>query len=735
MLVFLSAKAQKEKQDAPKPKVGLVLSGGGAKGLAHIGVLKVIDSLGIKIDYVAGTSMGSIIGGLYASGYSGKQLDAIFQNIDFDTVINDDLPRSSTAFSERDDMEKYAVKLPFNDFKIRLPSALSKGHNTYSLFIKLLLHVNAVDDFSKLPIPFFCVATNIENGQQVILDSGNLTQSLMASSALPTLFQPVTINNDLLIDGGVVNNYPIEELRAKGMDVIIGVDVQDGLLARDELKSATDVLFQINNFKTIQDMKPKIEKTDIYIKPDITNFNVVSFDDGNKIIKNGEVASRSKLDLLKDLPLKDNTQSQLFKIRLEDSIAINNIYVKGNKDYTRAYVLGKLKLKSGEKISYKDFKKGIDNLVATNNFEAFEYELKDTPESAGYNLVASVKETDVNAFLKLGVHYDDLYKSGALVNLTKKQLLFKNDVGSLDFIVGDNVRYNFEYLIDNGFYWSVGLRSRYNQFERNVNAQLLLSDTEIMAAGINKIGVKLRDQTNQFYLQTLFRRDFALSIGLEHKRLEIKSETIIGANPNNDFLFEKTDYISLFGNLKLDTYDNKYFPKKGVFFEGNLHVYLDASGFVQDFQNFSIAKADMGYAVKVSDAWSFNFQTSGGFKFGDKSNTTLDFALGGYGNNFINNFVPFLGYDFISLAGNSYVKASALADWEIFKNHHITLEGNWANIDNNIFDTGEWFSLPDYRGYAVGYAIETFLGPLQTKYSYSPERKDGALFFNIGFWF
>jgi len=412
MLVFLSAKAQKEKQDAPKPKVGLVLSGGGAKGLAHIGVLKVIDSLGIKIDYVAGTSMGSIIGGLYASGYSGKQLDAIFQNIDFDTVINDDLPRSSTAFSERDDMEKYAVKLPFNDFKIRLPSALSKGHNTYSLFIKLLLHVNAVDDFSKLPIPFFCVATNIENGQQVILDSGNLTQSLMASSALPTLFQPVTINNDLLIDGGVVNNYPIEELRAKGMDVIIGV--------------------------------------------------------------------------------------------------------KGNKDYTRAYVLGKLKLKSGEKISYKDFKKGIDNLVATNNFEAFEYELKDTPESAGYNLVASVKETDVNAFLKLGVHYDDLYKSGALVNLTKKQLLFKNDVGSLDFIVGDNVRYNFEY------------------------------------------------------------------------------------NPNNDFLFEKTDYISLFGNLKLDTYDNKYFPKKGVFFEGNLHVYLDASGFVQDFQNFSIAKADMGYAVKVS---------------------------------------------------------------------------------------------------------------------------------------
>ena len=735
ILASLSAKAQKEKQDTLKPKVGLVLSGGGAKGLAHIGVLKGIDSLGIKIDYVAGTSMGSIIGGLYASGYSGKQLDSIFQNIDFDTVINDALPRSSTAFSERDNIEKYAVKLPFNDFKIRLPSALSKGHNTYSMLLKLLLHVNTVSDFSKLPIPFFCIATNVENGKQVILDSGNLTQSLMASSALPTLFQPVTINNDMLIDGGVVNNYPIDELRAKGMDIIIGVDVQDGLTTREELKSATDVLFQINNFKTIQDMKPKIEKTDIYIKPDITNFNLVSFDDGNKIIKNGEFALQAKLDVLKDLPLKNGKTEPSFKIRFEDSMAINNIYVKGNKDYTRAYVLGKLKLKSDEKISYIDFKKGLNNVMATNNFETFEYELKDTPEKEGYNLLASVKETNVKAFLKLGLHYDDLYKSAALVNLTKKQLFSKNDVGYLDFIVGDNVRYNFEYLIDNGFYWSVGLRSRYNQFERNVNAQLLLNDGQIMATDINKIGVKLRDQTNQFYLQTLFRRDFALSMGLEHKRLEIKSETIKGSDPNKAFLFDKTDYMSLFGNLKLDTYDNKYFPKKGVYFNGDLHIYLNASGFVQDFQNFSIAKADMGYAVRVSGAWAFNFKTSGGFKFGDTSNKTLDFALGGYGNNFINNFVPFLGYDFISLTGNSYVKASILADCEIFRKHHITLEGNWANVDNNIFDTGEWFSLPDYRGYALGYAIETFLGPLQTKYSYSPERKDGALFFNIGFWF
>jgi NTE family protein len=146
-------------------------------------------------------------------------------------------------------------------------------------------------------------------------------------------------------------------------------------------------------------------------------------------------------------------------------------------------------------------------------------------------------------------------------------------------------------------------------------------------------------------------------------------------------------------------------------------------------------QAEMGYAFSVSDKLAFNLKTEGGFKLGENTTNALDFALGGYGNNFINNFVPFYGYDFISLTGNSYVKASASADYEIFKKHHITLEGNWANVDNDIFESGEWFSLPDYRGYAIGYGVETFLGPIQGKFSYSPERRKSIWFFNIGFWF
>ena len=237
-------------QETEAPKIGLVLSGGGAKGFAHIGVLKVIDSLGIKIDYVAGTSMGAIIGSLYASGYSGQQLEDLFNKVDFDELINDEFPREAKSFYERESEEKYAINLPFDNFKIKLPSGLSRGQNVYNLLYQLMLPVNEVRDFEKLPIPFFCMATNIETGESLILDKGRLAEAVTASGALPSIFQPVTIGDKILIDGGVTNNFPIEELKAKGMDIIIGVDVQDDLRDREALKTAPEILLQINNFRT-----------------------------------------------------------------------------------------------------------------------------------------------------------------------------------------------------------------------------------------------------------------------------------------------------------------------------------------------------------------------------------------------------------------------------------------------------------------------------------------------------
>ena len=734
ILTLFSAKAQNNTQQND-PKIGLVLSGGGAKGMAHIGVLKVIDSLGIQIDYVAGTSMGAMIGSLYAAGYTGKQIDSIYNTLDFDDIISDNLPRDAKTFHERESSEKYAITLPFDDFKLKLPSALSRGQNIYNLLSKLVLHVTDIDDFSKLPVPFFCMGTDVETGNAIMLDSGSLAQAVMASSALPSLFQPVTINNQILIDGGVANNYPIDELKEKGVDIIIGVDVQDDLATRKNLISAPEILFQINNYRTIRDMKLKSEKTDVYIKPNIKDYNVISFDASRQIVNLGEKAALQNLDALNQISSRQLNKTRTLKpIKPVDSIKINAIEIEGMYNYTRSYVLGKLKLKANKKTSYDAFNKGVNNLIATNNFDSFLYELTPTGYTDGYDLNTALKESTKTTFFRASVHYDDLYKSAFLINFTKKQWLAKNDMVSLDFILGDNLRYHFDYYIDRGFYWSIGLRSRYDEFNKDVAAQAILTPEEVALVNINKIALNVTDFTNQIYVQTQFRKDLSLTLGAEHKRLKLASQTISNSTQNKT-IFEKSDYLSLFGTLLFDTYDNKHFPNKGFLFDGDFHMYLYSSDFHNNFLNFSIAKATIGYSFSFLKRFSVNLESKGGFRVGEDTNPYLNFGLGGYGNRFINNYVPFYGYDFIALSGDSFVNATVTFDAEIFRKHHIILAANYANVADDIFTSDEWFLNPDYSGYALGYSVETFLGPIEAKYTWSPETKKGLWFFNVGFWF
>lgn len=731
LIVNTSVFAQKKEE----LKVGLVLSGGGAKGFAHIGVLKVIDSLGIEVDYIAGTSMGAVIGSLYSTGYSGKQLEAFFNSQDFNVLINDEFERSSKTFYERENAEKYAVSLPFENLKISLPSALSRGQNVYNLLYQLMLPVKEINDFSQLPIPFFCVATDIETGESIIMDRGSLAESVTASGALPSLFEPVVIDDQILIDGGVTNNFPVEELRARGMDIIIGVDVQDALKDRESLKSAPEILLQINNFRTINAMKNKAPLTDIYIKPDITDFSVISFDEGRDIIENGELAAKAKLNELIEVRDNQDNFNQRSQIILLDSLRIESVSINGMDRFTRSYVIGKLKFKGEEKISYSKFKKGINNLIATNNFDTFRYQLKSTENDSTFKLVGNIKESDNTTFLKLGVHYDGLYKSAALANITKQRLLFKNDLASLDFILGDNSRYNFNYFIDKGFYISIGLKSRFNHFSKGVNPGFALDNDSPLLESLNKIDVDLNDFTNQIYLQTIFRKDFALRLGGEYKRLKITSETLLEEDQDDEITFENSDYLSLYGNLVFDDYDNPYFPKSGFYFNGDFHWYLGASGFNKNFEPFSITKADIGYAFSFSNNVAFKVETQGGFKLGDDSTNSLNFALGGYGRNFINNIYSFYGYDYFEITGDSFVKAIFTLDYELFNHHHLLLAANYGNVENRLFETGNWLSAPDYTGYALGYSLETFLGPLESKFTYSPETGNSYWFFNLGFWF
>ncbi|MDR7372665.1 patatin-like phospholipase family protein [Flavobacterium aquidurense] len=719
--------AQEQKKDSIKrPKIGLVLSGGGAKGFAHIGVLKVLEEAGIKIDYIGGTSMGAVIGGLYASGYNASQIDSIFKQTNFDELINDYIPRASKNFYGKKNDELYAVVLPFSNFRIGIPEALSKGMYNYNLLSSLTRNVRHIRDFNKLPTPFLCIATNIETGEEVLLNKGSLVQAMVASSAFPSLFTPVEIDGNLLVDGGVVNNYPIKEVRDLGADIIIGVDVQDDLMKRKNLKNATRILVQITNLQSIDKMKSKIKDTDIYVKPDIRDFGVISFDRGEEIIRKGEEATFAVYEKLKTLVSEENFYKKP-KLKLSsDTIQINKINSDPLDNYTKEYINGKLRFKPGSTITYNDLKRGINNLNSTQNFSTISYCLQ--PDGKHDDLDLVLKENPTQTYLKLGLHYDGLYKSAILLNLTHKKTFLKNDVTSLDIILGDNFRYDLNYYIENGFNISFGFRSRLNQFNRNVTTSISnLGNTPT----VNLLNVDFLDLTNQAYFQTIFVQKFLMGGGLEYKYLKINSPTLA----NVDNIIDKSNYFSVFGYLKYDSFDNKSFPRSGLYFSSDVQTFLASSDYTNKFKPFSIAKAEVAFAKTLFRKATIKVGADAGFNIGSNSVPFFDFILGGYGYSKINNFNYFYGYDFLSIAGNSYIKTDITLDYEILKKNHVNFSANFANLGDDIFSTVDWVSMPKYTGYALGYGLETIIGPIEIKQSWSPEMSKSFTWFSIGFVF
>lgn len=716
-------------QEQKRPKVGLVLSGGGAKGFAHIGVLKVLEEAGVKVDYIGGTSMGAIVGGIYASGYNAAQVDSIFKATNFDELLSDYIPRKTKNFYEKRNDELYALVLPFEKFRIGIPEALSKGLYNFNLLSRLTRNVRHVRDFNQLPTPFLCIGSNIVTGKQVILNKGNLAQAMIVSAAFPSLFSPIELNDELLVDGGVTNNYPIDEIKALGADVIIGVDVQDDLLGKTALNDATRILVQITNLHSIEKMKRNVMKTDIYIKPDIKNFGVISFDEGAEIVKKGEDAAFSVYEKLEALADKNHKYVKPPLKLCEDVLKIDKINCNPLNNYTEDYIIGKLQFKPGSEISYKQLEKGINNIDATHNFRSIDYSLS-VNENGGEDLNLILKENPIKSYLKFGLHYDGLFKSGLLVNLTQKKRFFKNDVASLDLVLGDNFRYNFDYYIENGYNFSVGFKSQFNQFNRNITNDI--SNLDFASIGVNTLNIDFTDITNQLYFQSLFLRQFLMGGGLEWKFLKIKSATLANVNPTID----NSTYLSAFGYLKHDSFDDKYFPKKGWYFLGDIHSYLVSSNYTNEFNPYTIIKGDIGVATTIFNNLTFTLKNEAGFSVGDNSVAFFNFVLGGFGFNSVNNFRPFYGYDFLSLGANSYIKSTGVVDLEFYKNNHFNFSANYANVGDKIFKSvSNWVSLPKYSGYALGYGLETVIGPVEIKYSWSPENTKAYTWVSVGFLF
>jgi len=739
LIVFLiwtgSLMGQEEKNVQKDVKVGLVLSGGGAKGFAHVGVLKVLEDAGVRVDYIAGTSMGAIIGGLYASGYNASELDSVLKAYDLGGLVNDDLPREVSSFYQKENDGKYAVSLPLVKRKIELPSAVSKGQNAFNIFSQLTEHVHEVDDFSQLPIPFFCIATNLENGEEVILDKGFLPEAIRASGSFPGLLTPVNIDGQVLVDGGIVDNFPVEKMKEKGVDYIIGVNVSGGLKDIENLRTLPEILTQIIGFQMYKQWDDKIKLSDVYINPELEEFTTFSFDDDEEIVKRGEIAAikvREQLDRIAAQQQKPVIKRSIKSYPKKNELMIVKIEIKGNRNFTDKYCIKKLGIEEGEIISHKDFMRGIDVLTATNNFESIFYKL--TPIEGGTKVEFEIIENDERSLVQFGAHYDDLYKTGILVNFTTKHLFFKNDFISADIVVGDNIRYNLDYFYDNGFNWSFGVTTRYNTFKADIASNILpvVKSQDTISNSLN-VPVKYIDFTTRLFLQSTIKDRWAFRVGLEHKFLNVHTDEVVDDNSNRIY-FEKSHYLNAFGKVMLDTYDSKYFPKKGFYIDTEYLLYGVSSNYNGNFNTFSQLSGRLGLAYTFFNKLTFNILSEAGVTLGNNEEEILDYHLGGYNENYINTFKPFYGYGFAELNESAFLRTAVTIRYEIFKKNFLSFTGNFARLNDDLWNNGQIFE-DTKSGYAAGYGVNTIIGPVELHYSWNPDTNRDFWYINVGFWF
>lgn len=709
LMSFLAKSQVREGLQIPaNPKIGLSLAGGGAKGFAHVGVLKVLDSLGIKVDYISGTSMGAIVGGMYASGYTGKDIEKIILETDFYTLIANEKTRQEATFFNKTN-DKYLLTVPIRNGKVNvLPKAISTGQKNIYMLKELFKNVAGTEDFSKLPIPFMCVATNLESGKMEIFDKGDLVSSIMASSAFPSLMDPVKIGDSLYIDGAMTVNYPSKPLKDRGIDIVIGVDLSQGLASRENLNSVINILNQVIDMGIQKETKYQYNYTDINIHPDLTGYTATSYDDKQKILTLGETEAEKYVQILNRLPKKE---TQLLRMPINPVFSnvykIDSLAVTNNGVFSDSYIRGKMGLKLPSMQTYGSINRMIDKLYATNNYSLVNYDIIQKNDS-NY-LKIDVQEDRTRFFLKFGLHYDEIFHTGLLLNATVKRLLFNNSTISADFIIGDSPRYYFNYFIDNGYIPGFGI------FSNGMNLELKDKYSNVVDRW-NWI-------RNEAYIQSIWKDKYAIGGGLSHDYFEKKGLTSKYTGSRN--------YFNPYVFIKSDTQDDKDFPTKGVF--------LHAEGKIIDLFNSEtekknlMAKAKLTFNIPVSPLITYQTTLYGGFTIGQTEHPYYFYRIGGLFEQNINNFSRLDGLEFGQISAQNILTASNRLQVKVYKNFYATGSFNIANPFEEI--KFEEILRVKYSTVGLTAGYKSPFG--QIKLNYSTPLKGGKGMFNVilGHWF
>lgn len=576
LLFFLGTSLAVSGQSQERPKVGVVLSGGGAKGLAHIGVLKAMEEAGLYPDYITGTSMGSIIGGLYAAGYSADQMDSIGRGIDWPVLLSNSIPFNQVAFEEKSYYGRYIIDFPISNGKINLPKGLIEGQALTLKLCNMTRPAHHIDDFNELPIPFACIGADVVTGYADVLRSGSLPDAMRASMAIPSIFTPVEIDSNLYVDGGVVRNFPVQEVIDMGADIVIGVTVSTGLEPREKMNSMTSILAQVAFIAGAHDTDEQMKLVDVLIIPDLKGHTTGSFTSGDEIIDIGLATGREYYPVFKKLADSLNVFGPPripTKPHIPELYSFENIIVEGNVNVPDELIQGKLRIKANKTFTIQELEDRINLLYGTLYFEKIAYSINPVTSTLKITVIESPRGT-----LRTAVHYDTDNQVGLNVNLTLRNYLFPSSRFIMEIDIADNPGASLSY---------------FKYLGKKQNFAIVLDGTWLNSrlpgywdedsnegTGSNNINSVLRNSyfNPSIRFQATNKTNATYGLSLQYLNHNIKPSVLDSleiAGTKVAFHQMQTNDYGAVAFYRLNTLNKPFFPTKGIEFSFDLELLFD----------------------------------------------------------------------------------------------------------------------------------------------------------------
>lgn len=703
-----------------QPKTGLVLSGGAARGLAHIGVLKALEEHGVRIDAIAGTSMGAVIGGLYAAGYSVEELEKLALSLDWQQVLSDDPPRQDVPFRRKQDDRDFLVKrkLSFrDDGSLGLPLGVIQGQNLALLLERLLVHTSDTRDFDRLPIPFRAVATDIANDKKVIFRSGHLPQAIRASMSIPAVFAPVEVEGRLLVDGGMVDNIPMDVARDMGVDRLIVVDIGSPLQSREELLTVVDVLNQSITMMTRRNSEAQLatlRSEDLLVQPMLAGFGSTDFGRARQLIDAGYRAASALDGRLAGMRSESGGNLALSLARSAEprTPLITAVRIENDSKVGDAVIRRHIRQQIGKRLDLQDLQKDMGTLYGLDYFEQVEYRV--VHGDPGNTLVITAREKRSGTdYLRLGINLSDDFRGDSAFNIGASYR--KNGINELGaewltrLQLGDRQELFSEFYqpLDAGSRWFVAP----NLFAETQNIESIMDNDPIAEYRLQRYGYGLN-----LGRQIANNGEIRFGVGQAWGEADVR----VGDQQLPDFTFEE-GYYQL--QYSFDTVDNVDFPREGEDIGLTLRQYDRSLGSDDRYRQWEF---------NLDKAVSFGRDT---LVFGGRYGRTLDdaeivtssFLLGGARQ--LSGFrQDALSGQNISLARMIYFRRMTPRsflplDFPLYLGASLERGRAWNN--DNEFDSGYINAGSVFIGY------ETPLGPLNFSYGLNDE-SERALYMNLG---